>query len=218
MIEWIVPGIIALIIVGLIIWIIGIYNRFVSLRNSSEATLGQIRVAMKKRLDMIEQLLGSVKSYAKFEKETFERVTAMRASVATASPGDLTKIEAESRSIFGRLLAVMENYPDLKTVTTVTSMMDSIKGLEDEIARQRYTFNNISQEFNTMMDTIPSNFVAKLMGLIKLEYLQFEEAIKTPPKIERDSASTLFRSPGDAVATLARMAVTFSSVSFSNFA
>ena len=64
------------------------------------------------------------------------------------------------------------------------SMMDSIKGLEDEIARQRYTFNNISQEFNTMMDTIPSNFVAKLMGLIKLEYLQFEEAIKTPPKIE----------------------------------
>jgi LemA protein len=78
----------------------------------------------------------------------------------------------------------MENYPDLKTVTTVTSMMDSIKNLEDEIARQRYTYNNISQEFNTMMDTIPSNFVAKLMGLIKLEYLQFEEAIKTPPKIE----------------------------------
>jgi len=63
-------------------------------------------------------------------------------------------------------------------------MMDSIKGLEDEIARQRYTYNNISQEFNTMVDTIPSNFVAKLMGLIKLEYLQFEEAIKTAPKIE----------------------------------
>lgn len=184
MIEWIVLGIIALIIVGLVVWIIGIYNRFVSLKNSSEATLGQIRVAMKKRLDMIEQLLGSVKSYAKFEKETFERVTAMRASVATASPGDLTKIEAESRSIFGRLLAVMENYPDLKTVTTVTSMMDAVKGLEDEIARHRYTFNNIVQEFNTLIDTIPSNFVARLMGLIKLEYLQFEEAIKTPPKIE----------------------------------
>jgi len=184
MIEWIILGIVALVIVVLVLWIISIYNRFVSLRNSSEATLGQIRVAMKKRLDMIEQLLGSVKSYAKFEKETLEKVTAMRASVATASPGDLNKVETESRSIFGRLLAVMENYPDLKTATTVTSMMDSIKSLEDEIARQRYTYNNISQEFNTMMDTIPSNFVAKLMGLIKLEYLQFEEAIKTPPKIE----------------------------------
>jgi LemA protein len=183
-IGWIVLGVIALVIMGLILWAIGIYNRFVSLRNSSEATLGQIRVAMKKRLDMIEQLLGAVKSYAKFEKETFEKVTAMRASVATAGPGDLNKVEAESRSIFGRLLAVAENYPDLKTSTTVTSMMDSVKGLEDEIARQRYTYNNISQEFNTMIDTIPSNFIGKLMGLIKLQYLQFEEAISTPPKIE----------------------------------
>jgi LemA protein len=184
LIGWIVLGVTALIIVGLIIWIIGIYNRFYSLKNSSEATLGQIRVAMKKRLDMIDQLLGAVKSYAKFEKETFERVTAMRASVATASPGDLNKVEAESRSIFGRLLAVAENYPDLKTSTTVTSLMDAIKGIEEEIARQRYTYNNISQEFNTMMDTIPSSFIGRLIGLIKLEYLQFEEAIKTPPKIE----------------------------------
>jgi LemA protein len=183
-IGWIVLGIIALVIIVLVIWAVGIYNRFFSLKNSSEATLGQIRVAMKKRLDMIEQLLGAVKSYAKFEKETFEKVTAMRASVATASPGDLNKVEAESRSIFGRLLAVAENYPELKTSTTVTSLMDSVKSLEDEIARQRYTFNNISQEFNTMMDTIPSKFIGKMIGLVKLEYLQFEEAIKTPPKIE----------------------------------
>jgi len=183
-IGWIVLGVIALVIVGLILWAIGIYNRFVTLRNSSEATLGQIRVAMKKRLDMIEQLLGSVKSYAKFEKETLEKVTAMRASVATAGPGDLNKVEAESRSIFGRLLAVAENYPDLKTSGTVMSMMDSVKGLEDEIARQRYTYNNISQEFNTMMDTIPSNIIGRLIGLIRLEYLQFEEAIAAPPKIE----------------------------------
>jgi LemA protein len=184
LIPWIVLGVVALVIVGIILWAIGIYNRFYTLKNASEATLGQIRVAMKKRLDMIEQLLGAVKSYAKFEKETLEKVTAMRASVATAGPGDLNKVEAESRSIFGRLLAVAENYPDLKTNTTVMSLMDSVKGLEDEIARQRYTFNNISQEFNTMMDTIPSNFIGRIIGLIKLEYLQFEEAIKTAPKIE----------------------------------
>ncbi len=184
LIAWIVLGVIALVVVGIILWAIGIYNRFYTLKNSSEATLGQIRVAMKKRLDMIEQLLGAVKSYAKFEKETFEKVTAMRASVATAGPGDLNKVEAESRSIFGRLLAVAENYPDLKTNTTVMNLMGSVKDIEDEIARQRYTYNNISQEFNTMMDTIPSNFIGRLIGLIKLEYLQFEEAIKTPPKIE----------------------------------
>ena len=67
-IGWIVLVVIVLIIIGLILWAVGIYNRFYSLKNSSEATLGQIRVAMKKRLDMIDQLLGAVKSYAKFEK------------------------------------------------------------------------------------------------------------------------------------------------------
>ena len=183
-IFWIVVAVVILVIIGLILWYVGIYNRFYRLKNSSEAALGQIKVAMKKRLDMIEQLLGAVKSYAKFEQETFTKVTAMRAAVATAGPGDLNKVEAESRSIFGRLLAVAENYPDLKTNTTVTSLMDSVKGLEDEIARQRYTYNNISQEFNTMMDTIPSSFIGRMMKLVKLEYLQFEEAISTPPKIE----------------------------------
>ncbi len=183
-VGWIVLAVIAVVIIVLVFWVIGIYNRFYSLKNSSEATLGQIRVAMKKRLDMIDQLLGAVKSYAKFEQETLTKVTAMRASVATAGPGDLNKVEAESRSIFGRLLAVAENYPELKTSQTVTSLMDSVKSLEDEIARQRYTYNNISQEFNTMMDTIPSKFVGHMTHLSKLEYLQFEEEIKTPPKIE----------------------------------
>jgi LemA protein len=185
--DWIpliIIGVVVLVLIGIILWAIGIYNRFFTLKNSSEATLGQIRVAMKKRLDMIDQLLGAVKSYAKFEKETFEKVTAMRASVATAGPGDLNKVEVESRSIFGRLLAVAENYPDLKTNTTVMNLMGSVKDIEDEIARQRYTYNNISQEFNIMLDTIPSNFIGRIMGLLRLEYLQFEDAIKTPPKIE----------------------------------
>ncbi len=184
MIEWIVLGSIGIIVIVLLLWAGSTYNRFVSLKNASEATLGQIRVAMKKRLDMIDQLLGAVKSYTTFERETLERVTEMRTSVATASPGDLSKVEAESRAVFGRLLAVAENYPDLKTSATVTSLMDAVKSLEDEIARQRYTFNNISQEFNTRMDTIPSKYIADLMHLRPLEYLQFEEAIATPPKVE----------------------------------
>ena len=184
LLPWIVGGILLLVLVGLVLYFVGIYNRFYSLKNASEAALGQIRVAMKKRLDMIDQLLGSVKSYAKFEKETFEKVTAMRASVGSAGPGDLNEIEKESRSILGRLFAVAEAYPDLKTNTTVMNLMDAVRGVEDEIARQRYTYNNISQQFNTLCDVIPSNIVARIMGLSKLTYLEFEEAISTPPKIE----------------------------------
>jgi len=180
----IIGGILVLVLIGLVLYFVGIYNRFYSLKNASEAALGQIRVAMKKRLDMIDQLLGSVKSYAKFEKETFEKVTAMRSSVGSAGPGDLNEIEKESRSILGRLFAVAEAYPDLKTNSTVMNLMDAVRGVEDEIARQRYTYNNISQQFNTLCDVIPSNFVARIMGLSKLTYLEFEEAISTPPKIE----------------------------------
>jgi LemA protein len=108
----------------------------------------------------------------------------MRAGVATAGPGDLNEIERESRSILGRLFAVAENYPDLKTNTTVMSLMDAVRGVEEEIARQRYTYNNISQQYNTLVDVIPSNFVARILSLQKLTYLEFEEAISTPPRIE----------------------------------
>lgn len=184
MIEWIIGGILVIVLIALVLWFVGIYNRFQSLKNSSEATLGQIRVAMKKRLDMINQLLGSVKSYASFEKETLEKVTQMRSGVGAAGPGDLNEIEAQSRSILGRLFAVVENYPDLKTSTAVTELMSSVKSIEDEIGRQRYTYNNISEQYNTMCDTIPSNIIASSMHFSKLEYLEFEEEITEAPKIE----------------------------------
>ncbi len=175
--------VVVLIILGIAAMLVGIYNRFFSLKNSAEATLGQVKVAMKKRLDMIEQLLGAVKSYAAFEKETLTGVTAMRARVGSASPDGLAELERESRSLLGRLLAVAENYPDLKTSRTVQDLMGSVRGVEDEIARQRYTYNNIAQQYNTMTDTIPSNLIARVMGFVKLQYLEFGEEIERVPTI-----------------------------------
>ena len=179
-----VVGIIAVIVVlGIIGYVVSIYNKFYSLKNSAEATIGQIRVAMKKRLDMIEQLLGSVKSYAGFEKETLEKITRLRTEVATSQTRDLNSVDRESRTILGSLFAVAENYPDLKTSTTVTSLMDGVKNVEEEIARQRYTYNNIAQQYNIMQDTIPSAFVARLIRLARLDYLKFEEESEKAPKI-----------------------------------
>ena len=124
-----------LVIVYLIFRSVGIYNRFYTLKNSSEATLGQIRVAMKKRLDMIDQLLGAVKSYAKFEQETFTKVTAMRASVATAGPGrprqGRSGVPVDLRAPACR----RGKLPALKTSAEVTALMGSVKGIEEEIAR-----------------------------------------------------------------------------------
>jgi LemA protein len=183
MIDVIALAFILIVLAIIVLAFVSIYNRFYRLKNSGEATLGQIRVAMKKRLDMIAQLLGAVKSYAAFEKETLEAVTRMRASVGSAGPGDLNDVEAQSRSILGRLFAVLENYPDLKTSATVAELMTSVRSIEDEIARQRYTYNNIAQQLNTMTETIPSNFVAGMIGIEKMEYLAFEAEIETPPEI-----------------------------------
>jgi LemA protein len=160
------------------------YNRFFTLKNSAEATLGQVRVAMKKRLDMIEQLVESVKSYAKFEREVLEKVTSLRSRVFKTGAEGLREVDRESRGILGNILAVAESYPDLKTSNTVTNLMGSVKDIEGEIGRQRYTYNNIVQQYNIMQDTIPSKFVARLIALTKMEYLQFEEEVERRPSIE----------------------------------
>jgi len=174
---------IVLIIIFLVIvaYIFSIYNRFKSLRNAGDATLSQTRVAMKKRLDMIEQLVEAVKSYAKFEQDTFEKITSLRVNVGKAGTEELKKIDGESRGILGNIIAVAENYPELKTSGTVTTLMNSIKDMEDEIARHRYTYNNIIQEYNTMLDTIPSRYIGRSAGMSKKEYLDFfDEELKRP--------------------------------------
>ncbi|MDD1752877.1 MAG: LemA family protein [Methanotrichaceae archaeon] len=161
------------VLLAAIIYAVIIYNRLQSLRNGAEATLSQIRVAMKKRLDMIEQLIDSVKSYATFERQTLERITQIRSGLQDARPEELRRIDGESRGILGEIKAVAESYPNLKTSEAVITTMNAIREMEDEIARQRYTYNNIIQEFNTMRDTFPSRFVAS--GMPKLDYLSFEE-------------------------------------------
>ncbi|CAG0994125.1 MAG: LemA family protein [Candidatus Methanoperedens sp.] len=162
-------------------YIFSIYNRFKSLRNAGDATLSQTRVAMKKRLDMIEQLVEAVKSYAKFEQDTFEKITSLRVNVGKAGTEELKKIDGESRGILGNIIAIAENYPELKTSGTVTTLMNSIKDMEDEIARHRYTYNNIIQEYNTMLDTIPSRYIGRSAGMSKKEYLDFfDEELKRP--------------------------------------
>ncbi|MFB3765734.1 MAG: LemA family protein [Methanotrichaceae archaeon] len=159
----------------IILYFVMVYNRLQSLRNGAEATLSQIRVAMKKRLDMIEQLVDSTRSYAHFERDTLEKITSMRTSLGSASPNELAKINGASKGLIGDILAVAESYPQLKTSEAVTNTMNAIRDVEDEISRHRYTYNNVIQEFNTMLDTLPSRFVASSAGMRKLEYLNFEE-------------------------------------------
>ncbi len=160
------------------------YNRFQQLKNGAEATLNQIRVALKKRLDLTNELLESVKSYARFERETLEKIVDMRTKVLeVVNVKDVEKIERDSRRILGNVLVAVENYPDLKTSQTVQELISAIREVEDEIARHRYTYNNIVQEFNTKIDTVPSNLVARIFGFNKMPYLELED-VDVRPKLE----------------------------------
>jgi LemA protein len=183
-----IGGVILILLIILIIYVAMIYNRFKTLKNGAEATLGQIKVALKKRLDMINQLVDSVKSYVSFEKETLTKITELRSSVLGAqSTSEIQDIEKQSRQILGNIMVAVENYPDLKTSSTVMELMDAINDMENEIARHRYTYNNIVQEYNTKADVIPSNIVAGMFNFKKMSYLEFEEGereLSQRPKIE----------------------------------
>jgi LemA protein len=179
--------VISYILIGVVLallWeLIRVYNRLAKYRNAADANMGQIRVALKKRLDMVEQLLGAVKGYVKHEREIFESIARLRAGVGEAGASDLNDIDRKSREIVNNLLAVAEAYPDLKASENVAKLMEAIVDVEDEIARHRYTYNNVVQEFNTMVDVFPSNLVAGAMNAGKLSYLEFEEAIQRPPEV-----------------------------------
>ena len=182
-ITLILIAIISVAVIVFLLYFVSVYNRLYRLKNSASATLGQVRVALKKRLDMIEQLLDAVKSYAEFERETFEKITSLRSAVFKAAAGDLSDVDRESRRILGGIMAVAESYPELRTSETVSKLMESIRSIEDEIARHRYTYNNIVQEYNIMLDTVPSKFIASMQGMTKMEYLKFEEEVERRPEV-----------------------------------
>ncbi len=181
---YIVLLLIILTIIVLIGYFIAVYNRFQTLRNGATATFNQVKVALKKRLDELSELVDSVKSYAGFEKSTLERVTELRSSVLKASsPKEVNEIQKESKALFGNCLLTVERYPELKTSPLVKNLMDETSNIENEIARLRYTYNNIVQEYNTMIDTIPSKFIAGTAGFTKMDYLDFGKEVEKRPNL-----------------------------------
>lgn len=176
-IQLLITGIILLIALVVLGLFISIYNRFKTLHNGADAGLAQIKVALKKRLDMITQLVDTAKGYAEFEKGTMTEVTKMRSRVGQIKgAGEVSKLGNQSRKILDNIIAVVENYPDLRSQENVKELMKAIQDVEDEISRHRYTYNNIIQEFNTKADVVPSNVVAGLFHFEKLEYLEFDES------------------------------------------
>ena len=163
--------------VGAVLYAIGIYNRLVRLRNSSENAWSDIDVQLKRRHDLIPNLVETVKGYAAHESGTLEAVTAARTR-ATQATGTAERAEAESAlgGALRGLLAVAEAYPELKANENFVSLQGELSSLETAIQNARRYFNAIVRDLNTACEVFPSNLVAQGFGIAKEEYFELEDA------------------------------------------
>jgi LemA protein len=180
-----VPGLIVLgIVVVIILWFIAAYNGLVRARNNVRNAWSQIDVQLKRRHDLIPNLVEVVKDYMGYEQEVLQNVTKAR-NVAMAARGPAEAATAEaglSRALTG-LYAVMENYPDLKANQNVSQLQEELTSTENKIAFARQYYNDSVMVYNTKTEVIPTNFVANMAGFKKEEFFKAPEEEKEVPKV-----------------------------------
>lgn len=177
----------------LIVLIVGgvfIYNGLIGLRNKVQEAWRQIDVELKRRHDLIPNLVETVKGYASHERGTLEEV--MRARGAAMAGGQTPAQQAQSEGILsqalGRLFAVVEAYPDLKANQNFLALQTELTSTEDRIANARRYYNALVRELNTKVETVPSNFVAGMFGIHREEYFETEGGEREAPQVDFGSA------------------------------
>ena len=183
-IGWIVLGL----VVAAVIFAIIIYNGLVKNRQLVEEGWSGIDVQLKRRANLIPNMLETVKGYMTHERDTLEAVTNARAAVqgaGNASPAERSKLEGLLSGALGKLIAIAENYPDLKANTTFLEFQSALQLVEDEIQLSRRYYNGAVRNLNVMVQSFPSNIVANKFDFIEAEYFELEnEADRAVPKVE----------------------------------
>ena len=153
------------IIVILIIWIIGIYNGLVSSRQKVDNAWSQIDVTLQRRFDLIPNFVETVKGYMNHESETFEKITALRTSWANSSSvEEKANLNNELSGALKTIMAVSENYPDLKSNTNFSELSEELRNTENKIAFSRQFYNDSVTRYNTKLELFPSNIVANMFN------------------------------------------------------
>ena len=153
------------IIVLLIIWIIGVYNGLVSSRQKVDNAWSQIDVTLQRRFDLIPNFVETVKGYMNHESETFEKITALRTSWANSSSvEEKANLNNELSGALKTIMAVSENYPDLKSNTNFSELSEELRNTENKIAFSRQFYNDSVTRYNTKLELFPSNIVANMFN------------------------------------------------------
>ncbi len=187
MILWIVLALVAVVL----IWLWFTYNGLIKARLRADEALSDITVQEKRRLDLIPNLIETVKGYAKHEKSTFEEVTKARTAVMKAPEGDLSK-RAESENMLSgalkSLFAVSENYPDLKANENFLSLQSELTDTEDKIQAARRFYNGNIRDFNMKLQVFPTSVIGGMLGFKSRDFYDVAEgekaAIKKAPEVK----------------------------------
>ena len=173
------------IVVLLVLFLVFMYNRLVGLRNKVENAWAQIDVQLKRRYDLIPNLVETVRGYAAHERQTLEAVTQARANALNAQ-GAVAQAEAENMltGALKSLFAVAEAYPDLKANQNFAALQDELATTENRIAYSRQYYNDAVQTYNTAIQTVPANLVAGTFGFRDREYFTAPEEERGPVRVQ----------------------------------
>ena len=176
------------VVVALVVWAIAIYNGLVTMRNRFKNAFAQIDVQLKRRYDLIPNLVETAKGYIKHERETLEAVIKARnvavgaAQAAGASPGNpaamqaLGQAEGALTGVLGRMFALAESYPDLKANQNMLALQEELSSTENKVSFARQAFNDSVMEYNTKRESFPDNFFAGAFGFKPAELLLATES------------------------------------------
>ena len=177
--------VVAVILVVLIAMIIGMYNSLVQLRNQVDNAWSQIDVQLKRRHDLIPNLVETAKGYMQHEQDTFKAITEARSRAMGANNvGDASKAEGALSGALSQFMLVVENYPDLKANQNFLSLQETLTSTENKIAFARQGYNDQVLFFNNKTQMFPSNIIAGMFNFIKREFFEIEnEAERNAPKV-----------------------------------
>ncbi len=168
--------ILLIVVVLLLFWVIGMYNKLVALRQETRNAWAQIDVQLKRRYDLIPNLVETVKGYMKHEQETLEKVIKARnAALSASSVRDKAAAEGQVSAALGSFFALAESYPELKSNENMLSLQEELKSTENKIAFARQYYNNVVTQYNTKLESFPTNILASSGGFQKADLFELDE-------------------------------------------
>jgi LemA protein len=178
-------GVIVLGAIIIAVSLVGIYNGLVTKSQGIDSQWSQVETQYQRRYDLIPNLVNSVKGMMTQEQKIFLSIAEARTKYGAAQTVNEKAVAAgEVETALGRLLAIMENYPDLKSSQNVTQLMDELAGTENRISVERKRFNDLTRDYNTQVKTFPTNMLAGMFGFSEKQYFQSVTGSDTPPKVE----------------------------------